>query len=102
MLSEVAFEYTWVGYVSLSKNSAPACGRYRRNVYVVDCLDSLGLTHGHRYRHADRRLRTGNDNPLIADLEALGRPVRLPPQPFSTSGPDRPSPWWTWRGRREQ
>ena len=102
MLSEVAFEYTWVGYVSLSKNSAPAFGRYRRNVYVVDCLDSLGLTHGTATGMLTADYATGNDNPLIADLEALGRPVRLPPQPFLDLGARSALAWWTWRGRREQ
>ncbi len=102
MLSDVEFEHTWVGYVSLSKNFAPAFGRYQHNVYAVDCLNSLGLTHGTVTGMLTADYATGNDNPLIADLEALGQPVRLPPSPFLDLGAKSALAWWSWRGRREQ
>jgi glycine/D-amino acid oxidase-like deaminating enzyme len=102
MLAEVTFEHTWVGYVSLSKNFAPAFGRYHRNVYAADCLNSLGLSHGTAVGMLTADFATGNDNSLIADLEALGQPVRLPPRPFVDLGASAALAWWKWRGRREQ
>ena len=102
MLAEVEFEHTWVGYVSLSKNFAPAFGRFERNVYAVDCLNSLGLTHGTATGMLTADYATDNDNPLIADLEALGRPVRLPPRPFLDLGARSALAWWNWRGRGEK
>ena len=43
----------------------------------------------------------GEDNPLIADLEALGKPELLPPQPFCNWGIRIKNLWDLWRYRYE-
>ena len=44
----------------------------------------------------------GIDNPLIADMQSLGQPQRLPPPPFLGLGVHLRSRWELWRNRAER
>ncbi|MGH6874192.1 MAG: NAD(P)/FAD-dependent oxidoreductase [Aestuariivirgaceae bacterium] len=89
MLSEVTFEHTWAGYVCLSRNSAPGFGRAATNIWTSVCQNADGVTKG------------TISGLLAADMEALGRPERLPPQPFCTWGVRIANRWNLWRNRHE-
>jgi glycine/D-amino acid oxidase-like deaminating enzyme len=102
MLADVEFEHTWVGYVCMSRNSAPGFGRVNENVYTAVCQNAMGLTTGTASGMLVADLASGNDNSLIADMEAFGQPVRLPPRPFLDMGARGSLAWWTWRGRGEK
>ena len=47
-------------------------------------------------------MATGQDNPLIADMEELGRPSYLPPRPFLDLGARASLAWYIWNGRGER
>jgi hypothetical protein len=44
----------------------------------------------------------GIDNQLIADMQSLGQPQRLPPQPFLGLGVQLRARWELWRNRAER
>ena len=102
MLPGVELERTWAGYICMSRNFAPGFGRVNDQVYTAVCQNGMGLTTGTASGMLVADLASGNDNPLIADMESLGQPVRLPPRPFLDLGAAASLAWWTWRGRRER
>lgn len=101
MLPEVTFEHSWTGFVCMSRNFAPGFGRRSEKVYSAVCQNGMGLTKGTVTGLLVADLATGRDNPLIADLEALGQPVVMPPRPFLDLGVNLNLLWRRWRGRRE-
>ena len=101
MLSEVTFDFTWAGYVCLSRNGAPGFGRAASNIWTAVCQNTMGVTNGTISGLLAADMACGEDNPLIADIEALGRPERLPPQPFYNCAVKIGSRWNLWRNRHE-
>lgn len=102
MLPEVGFEYTWAGYLCLSRNFGHGFGRRAPNVYTAICQNAMGATKGTASGMLVADLACGVDNPLIADMEALGQPERLPPRPFLDIGAWAAINWWAWQGRGER
>ena len=102
MLPEVGFEHTWAGTVCLSWNYAPGFGRVAPNVFSAVCQCGVGLTRGTISGLLAADMAAGRDNPLIADMEELGRPSVLPPRPFLDVGARTGLAWTTWRGRAEK
>ena len=100
-LSEVAFDYTWAGYVCLSRNGALGFGRAASNIWTAVCQNAAGVTKGTISGLLAADMACGEDNPLIADIEALGRPQRLPPQPFYNWAITIRNRWNLWRNRHE-
>jgi glycine/D-amino acid oxidase-like deaminating enzyme len=101
MLPEVTFDYTWAGYVCLSRNNAPGFGRLASNIWSAVCQNAIGVTKGSISGLLAADMACGEDNPLIADLEALGKPELLPPQPFCNWGIRIKNLWDLWRYRHE-
>ena len=81
MLPAVAMEHTWTDFLCLSRNHAPGFGRIAPNVYGAVCQNAVGVTKGTISGTLAADLACGQDNPLIADMESLGAPSRLPPRP---------------------
>ena len=102
MLPEVTFDYTWVGYLCLSRNFAPGFGRHAPNVFTAVCQNAVGATKGTVSGMLAADLACAEDNPLIADMELLGQPEKLPPHPFLDIGAWAAIKWWTWQGRAER
>lgn len=102
MLSGVAIEHTWVGYVCLSGNAAPGFGRVGPNVYAAVCQNAVGVTKGTISGVLAADLATGRDNPLIADMESLGSPNWLPPRPILDIGVRARTAWELWSARDER
>ena len=102
MLPEVTFEHTWMGQVCLSKNYAPGFGRHAANVFSAVCHCGVGLTRGTISGLLAADMAAGRDNPLIADMEELGRPSYLPPRPFLDLGARASLAWYIWSGREER
>ena len=86
MLPAVTIEHTWRGYVCLSRNHAPGFGRVGPHTYAAVCQNAVGVTKGTIGGILAADMATGEDNPLIADMEAQGTPAALPPQPFLSLG----------------
>jgi glycine/D-amino acid oxidase-like deaminating enzyme len=99
MLSDVTFDFTWAGYVCLSRNGAPGFGRAASNVWTAVCQNAMGVTNGTFSGLLAADMACGEDNPLIADIEALGRPERLPA--FYNCAVRIGNRWNLWRNRHE-
>ena len=86
MLPDVRIEHTWRGYVCLSRNHAPGFGKVGPHTFAAVCQNAVGVTKGTISGLLAADMATGEDNPLIADMEAQGRPAPLPPAPFCDLG----------------
>lgn len=100
-LCEVTIEHTWTGYVCLSRNYAPGFGRVAPNVWAAVCQNAVGVTKGTISGVLAADLACGVDNPLIADMESLGKPAWLPPRPLLDLGIRLRYRWDLWRSRHE-
>ena len=100
-LAGVDIEHTWTGFLCLSRNSAPGFGQIAGNVWSAVCQNAVGVTKGTFGGVLAADLATGRDNPLIADLVALGEPSPLPPRPFLDLGVRTRLAWELWRNRHE-
>lgn len=100
-LAAVRPEHTWVGYDSMSENRAHGFGRLAANVYAAVCQNGVGIAKGTIAGILAADLATGRDNPLIADIQGLGAPNRLPPRPFLDLGVALRFAWDCWRNREE-
>ena len=101
MLKSVEIEHTWSGFVCLSQNGAPGFGQAASNVWMAVCQNAVGVTKGTIGGILAADMACDRDNPLIADMESLGQPNRLPPRPFLDIGV-RARFWWElWSNRHE-
>jgi glycine/D-amino acid oxidase-like deaminating enzyme len=102
MLPEVQFDYTWTGYVCLSRNHAPGFGRVAPNVWSAVCCNAVGVTKATISGLLVADLACGIDNPLIKDIESLGKPAKLPPRPFLDIGVHARTNFDLWSARGER
>lgn len=86
MLPDVTMEHTWTGYICLSQNSAPGFGHVAPGVYAAVCQNAVGVTKGTIAGILAADMACGEDNPLIAHMESMGTPNRLPPRPVLDLG----------------
>jgi glycine/D-amino acid oxidase-like deaminating enzyme len=86
MLENVTLDYAWAGYLCLSRNQAPGFGRVAPNIWTAVCQNGVGVTTGTIGGVLAADMACGEDNPLIADMEELGKPQKLPPQPIVAMG----------------
>ena len=101
MLPAVEMEHTWTGYLCLARNGAPGFGRVAPNVYAAVCQNAVGVTKGTIAGVLAADMACGEDNPLIADMESLGTPDKLPPRPFLDLGVRARFAWELLRARHE-
>ena len=79
-------EHTWAGVITMSDNHAPGFGQHGPNVWTAVCQNGVGVTKGSIAGLLAADMATGRDNALIADMQALGQPAKLPPRPFLDLG----------------
>lgn len=95
-LSELTIETTWHGFSCVSRNMAQGFGRVAQNVYAAVCQNSLGVTMGTISGLLTADLAQQKSNALIADMQQLGTPVRLPPRPLLQMGIKARFAWDVW------
>ncbi|MEM0987283.1 MAG: FAD-binding oxidoreductase [Pseudomonadota bacterium] len=100
-IAGVEMEHTWSGIVCLSRNSAPGFGQLSSNVWSAVCQNAVGVTKGTFGGILAADMATGQDNPLIADMQSLGAPSPLPPRPFLDIGVRSRFAWELWSNRHE-
>lgn len=100
-LKDVNIAHTWSGIVCLSQNHAPAFGKTASNIWSAVCQNAVGVTKGTIGGLLAADMACGIDNPLIADMESLGQPQKLPPQPFMGIGVRARFQWELFRNRHE-
>ena len=101
-LPKVGIEHTWTGYVCFSRNGAPGFGELAPNIWSTVCCNAVGVTKATIAGLLAADLATKRDNPLIADMEALGKPSALPPRPFLDLGVEARMAWEFWQARAER
>ena len=101
MLPAVTMEHTWSGFVCLSRNAAPGFGQMAGNIWSAVCQNAVGVTKGTFGGMLAADMASGQDNPLIADMESLGAPSPLPPRPFLDLGVRSRFQLELWRNRHE-
>lgn len=101
MLPKVTMEHSWTGFLCLSQNHAPGFGMIAPGIYTAVCQNAVGVTKGTIGGILAADSASGRDNPLIADMESLGQPNRLPPRPFLDVGLRSRFAWELWRARHE-
>lgn len=85
-LSDVNIEHTWSGTISVTRNGAPVWGQVGPKVWAVGGCNGAGIS---KQTIAGRLLADyvlGEDNPLIASMQALGQANWMPPSPFLDVG----------------
>ncbi len=100
-LPDVTFENTWVGYICMSRNGAPAFGQVAHNVWMSACQNGIGVTKGTISGQLIADLACEHENPLIKDIQALGSPQPLPARPLVEVGARAMMKWELWKNRRE-
>lgn len=80
MLPDVTMDYTWTGFVCLSRNGAPGFGKVASNIWASVCQNAVGVTKGTIGGLLAADMACGRDNELIGYMESLGTPGKLPPQ----------------------
>jgi glycine/D-amino acid oxidase-like deaminating enzyme len=100
-LPDVDMEFTWVGYICLSQNGAPAFGQFADNVYGSVCQNAVGVTKGTIGGMLAADMACGQDNELIGFMQSLGEPNQLPPRPWLDIGVRAKFAWELWKSRSE-
>ncbi|MCJ8310862.1 MAG: FAD-dependent oxidoreductase [Rhizobiaceae bacterium] len=100
-LPNVTMENAWVGYICMSRNGAPMFGQVAPNVWMATCQNGIGVTKGTIGGLLAADMACGEDNPLIADMQSLGEPTKLPPRPLVEVGARATINWEVWKNRRE-
>ena len=100
-LPELSFENTWVGYICMSRNGAPAFGPVAHNAWIAACQNGIGVTKGTISGLLAADLACEHHNPLIADIQSLGSPVDLPPAPVVEVGARFMMRRELWKNRHE-
>ena len=101
VLRGVELAHTWTGFVALTRNSAPGFGRVRGGVHAACLQNGVGVTKGTVAGILAADLACSRDNPLLADMAALGTPSALPPAPALGIGVRARLAWELWRWRAE-
>jgi glycine/D-amino acid oxidase-like deaminating enzyme len=86
MLKDVGMDYRWGGQLCLSWNSVPAFGEIEDCLYAAGCQNGLGTCKGTLHGRLIADLATGSDEPMLADMQAMEQPRKLPPEPFLSVG----------------
>jgi glycine/D-amino acid oxidase-like deaminating enzyme len=100
-LADVAFAHSWSGLISFTRNGAPRWGELAPRVYVAVGCNGAGISKQTAAGTTLADLACGVDNPLIADMQALGRPRWVPPRPVLDLGVHAYLAKEQWAGRSE-
>ncbi len=75
-LTDVPFEHSWGGALSLSRNGEPVFGELRPNVYGTVVHNGVGIARGTISGKLLAEMILGEDSELLRQMQAKGRPNR--------------------------
>ena len=93
---------TWTGQIGLASNFAPGFGQVRENVWSAMIQNGVGMTKGTMSGRLAAEALNGIDSQLLKDIQAMGNPEQLPPQPILSMGIWTKVKWWEWTQRSER
>ena len=100
-LPHVDIEHTWTGFICLANNGSPGFGRVSATVHTAVCQNAVGVTKGTIGGLLAADMASGIDNDMIADMESLGQPDKLPPRPLLDMGVRAKLAWELFKSRHE-
>ena len=101
MLDNLDFEYTWAGVFCMTRNWASFFGRLERGVFASLGYSGVGVPRGTISGKLLAEYALGSESDLIADVQAVSGPQRLPPEPFLGLGVRARLAWHRWSNRAE-
>ena len=101
MLANLDFEHTWAGVFCMTRNWASFFGRLERGVFASLGYCGVGVPRGTISGKLLAEYALGCESDLIADVQALSGPGRLPPEPFLGLGVRARIAWYHWRNQAE-
>ena len=101
MLDRLEFEHTWAGVYCMTWGWASNFGRLDRGVFAALGYCGVGLPRGTASGKLLADYAMGSESDLIADVQALSDPKRLPPEPFLGLGVRARLAWYHWHSRAE-
>ena len=93
---------TWTGQIGLASNFAPGFGQVRENVWSAMIQNGVGMTKGTMSGMLAADALNGIDSQLLRDIQEMGSPGQLPPQPILSLGIWAKVKWWEWSQRAER
>lgn len=100
-LSDLDMAYSWSGLISITRNGAPVWGTLAPNVYSAAGCNGSGISKQSAFGRLLAEHALGEDNPLLADMQTVGRANYLPPRPFLDLGVKSFMARERWRSRSE-
>ncbi len=86
MLSDVPFDYSWGGPLSLSRNGEGVFGDIGERLWATLAYQGVGLARGTISGKLLAEHILGEDSALLSEMRAKGRPSRNFPDPFNSWG----------------
>ncbi len=102
MLTDVEFEYTWGGALSLSRNGSGVCGEVAPGVHATMTYQGTGMAKGTISGKYLAESIAGEPPALLATLTQNKSPSRNFPEPFNGWGVRLNSRWRRWQAGSEE
>ena len=102
MLSNVDFEYTWGGALSLSRNGSGVCGEVAPGVFATMVYQGTGMSRGTISGKILAEQIMGGSDPRVDLLTAGTQPSRNYPDPFNRWGVMLNSRWRRYQAGPEE
>ncbi|UJR61964.1 NAD(P)/FAD-dependent oxidoreductase [Dickeya zeae] len=100
-LADVAIAHSWSGMIGVTRNGAPTWGRYGDNLYAALGCNGAGISKQTIAGSTLADLASGVDNPLITEMQSLGKPNWIPSRPLLDIGIRGSILKERWLGRKE-
>jgi glycine/D-amino acid oxidase-like deaminating enzyme len=81
-----AFEYTWGGALSMTRNGDPIFGKMAKNVYALSACNASGILKMTALGKLLAEAIKGVDSALLKDTERFSKPNWIPPEPLRSLG----------------
>jgi glycine/D-amino acid oxidase-like deaminating enzyme len=101
-LADVPFSHCWSGTISVTRNGAPQWGKINAFLYTAGGCNGAGISKQTIAGELLADYVCKEDNPLLADLQALGNANWLPPSPVLNIAINSALQKERWLGRKER
>ena len=85
-MNDLQMEHRWGGHLCLSLNNVPAFGEVDEGLFSACCQNGLGTVQGTLSGMMAAQLASGHDHEMLAEMQMLDAPKRLPLEPIATLG----------------
>lgn len=101
-LADVPFSHCWSGTISVTRNGAPQWGKINKFLYTAGGCNGAGISKQTIAGELLADYVCEKDNPLLADMQALGKANWLPPSPVLNIAINSALQKERWLGRKER